>query len=104
MRQRVSSRASSVPSIQASLSKCSNYAVSGTPPPEFGKALESKATLSLNWEEMYKTRLELDRRWVSGEPKMLKMSGHEDRYVYHSDYLSSLSFIHINARLQCVLS
>lgn len=40
-----------------------------------------RAPLSLDWEGLYKTRLELDRRWVSGEPKMTKIAGHEDRSV-----------------------
>ena len=42
-------------------------------------AAPTRAPLSLDWEELYKTRLELDRRWVKGEPKMMKIAGHEDR-------------------------
>jgi F-box and WD-40 domain protein 1/11 len=39
----------------------------------------AKAPLSLDWEELYKTRMELDRRWEKGEPKVMKITGHEDR-------------------------
>jgi F-box and WD-40 domain protein 1/11 len=39
------------------------------------------APLSLDWQELYKNRHELDRRWLSSEPKMLRIAGHEDRYA-----------------------
>jgi len=38
------------------------------------------APLSLNWNELYKTRLELDHRWTSGEPRTMQITGHQDRY------------------------
>ena len=37
------------------------------------------APLSLNWQDLYRTRLQLDKNWLRGEPKATKISGHEDR-------------------------
>ena len=40
------------------------------------------APLSLDWQKLYKTRSELDRRWQNDEPKMMRISGHDDRYLF----------------------
>ncbi len=50
------------------------------------------APLALDWKELYKTRRELDKRWVNGEPRMMRIAGHEDRYV--DDLLYNLSYSH----------
>lgn len=36
-------------------------------------------TLALDWNDLYKTRLEIDRRWDCGEPKVNRLAGHSDR-------------------------
>lgn len=38
-------------------------------------------TLALDWADMYKSRLEIDRCWVKGEPKVNRLTGHADRWV-----------------------
>lgn len=38
-------------------------------------------TLALNWSDMYKTRLEIDRRWDHSEPRVNRLVGHSDRQV-----------------------
>ena len=54
----------------------------------------TRAPLSLDWEEMYKTRMELDRRWAHDEPKVMKIQGHEDRCVYcHATVFSSALYV-----------
>lgn len=49
------------------------------------ESLQSQATkapsssLALDWQALYKTRAELDRRWLKAEPRVTKISGHDDR-------------------------
>lgn len=38
-------------------------------------------TLALDWVDMYKSRLEIDRRWAKGEPRVNRLTGHADRWV-----------------------
>lgn len=40
-------------------------------------------TLAMDWMEMFKTRLEVDRRWLTREPKFSRLAGHHDRYVHY---------------------
>ena len=35
--------------------------------------------LSVDWASLYRARLELDRRWRMGDPKVTRLSGHTDR-------------------------
>lgn len=37
------------------------------------------APLLIDWHKLYKTRAELDRRWLHDEPVTTRLSGHEDR-------------------------
>jgi F-box and WD-40 domain protein 1/11 len=37
------------------------------------------APLTMDWKELFKGRLELDRRWVNREPRVMRLSGHSDR-------------------------
>lgn len=37
------------------------------------------APLSVDWQKQYKTRAELDRRWLHEEPTTTRLTGHEDR-------------------------
>ncbi|KZT22279.1 WD40 repeat-like protein [Neolentinus lepideus HHB14362 ss-1] len=48
----------------------------------------SLAPLSLDWRPLYKARLELEKRWVSGEPRVTRISGHTDS-VYCLEFDSS---------------
>jgi F-box and WD-40 domain protein 1/11 len=36
------------------------------------------APLSLHWRSLYKSRLELDKRWVTGEATVTRIAGHSD--------------------------
>ncbi len=40
-----------------------------------------RAPLSLDWQQLYVSRLELERRWDKGEPKTSPIAGHEDRLL-----------------------
>ena len=40
------------------------------------------APLSIDWQKLYRTRAELDKRWISSEPKTTRLTGHEDRLVF----------------------
>ena len=39
------------------------------------------APLSLDWWLLYKSRTQLENRWLRGKAKMTKISGHSDRFV-----------------------
>lgn len=39
--------------------------------------------LSLDWWLLYKSRTQLENRWLQGKAKMTKISGHSDRSVLH---------------------
>jgi len=41
------------------------------------------APLSLDWWLLYKSRTQLENRWLQGKAKMTKISGHSDRSVPH---------------------
>lgn len=48
-----------------------------------------RAPLSLDWQQLYVSRLKLERCWDKGEPKATTIAGHEDRcvpsrYLQHS--------------------
>jgi F-box and WD-40 domain protein 1/11 len=47
-------------------------------------------TLALDWADMYKSRLEIDRRWAKGEPKVNRLTGHTDRCVLPDQEPSSV--------------
>ncbi|EIN14477.1 WD40 repeat-like protein [Punctularia strigosozonata HHB-11173 SS5] len=36
------------------------------------------APLMIDWRKLFQSRLELDRRWASAEPRVLRLSGHSD--------------------------
>jgi len=51
-----------------------------------------RAPLALDWRVLYRERTELDKRWVGSatagmggdepfEPKVMRITGHSDRYV-----------------------
>ncbi|TFK53093.1 WD40 repeat-like protein [Heliocybe sulcata] len=46
------------------------------------------APLSLDWRALYRARLELEKRWVGGEPRVTRISGHTDS-VYCLEFDSS---------------
>lgn len=56
-------------------------------------------TLALDWADMYKSRLELDRRWAKGEPKVSRLTGHTDRCALPDQAPSSAR---TNIRSSCV--
>ncbi|KZS96960.1 WD40 repeat-like protein [Sistotremastrum niveocremeum HHB9708] len=41
-------------------------------------AQSESPTWALNWMNLYKSRLEVDRRWLNGAPKATVLSGHDD--------------------------
>src|SRR5258708_6764155 len=43
--------------------------------------------LSVDWASLYRTRLELDRRWRTGDPKVTRLSVHTDRCVFSAQRL-----------------
>lgn len=42
------------------------------------------APLSLDWRLLYKSRAQLENRWLQGKARMTKISGHSDRSVLHA--------------------
>jgi len=76
-RKRISSRVSArVPaSLYARWSRTSFHSAFSSVP-----SLElPTANLELDWLGLYKSRLEIDRRWLGAEPKMQRIAGHMDR-------------------------
>ena len=92
-RRRVSAPAS--PSVRGSV--YSSW--SGSTPSLTGNPLPP---LSLDWVGLYKTRLEITRRWAHGEPKVKRLTGHGDRCVsprHECAYFDRLAFQRLLPRI-----
>ena len=70
-RPRISSRSSSYSPLYSRWTRNSLLSIQSKDVP--------MPNLSLDWLQMYKTGVQLDRRWASAEPKVTRLSGHADR-------------------------
>lgn len=52
---------------------------SDTPPSDMPPFEAPPLTLALDWMNLYKNRLEIDRRWAHSEPRVNRLAGHTDK-------------------------